>query len=98
MAQIGLNRVDLADLAGRLQMADQFGPPYRYADTVIALAERPNHVSPQKAGSAENRDEGIQVRCHRGQLLPVKFERYRWYLADSRYANVAPLYSAIRRH
>ena len=64
IAQIGLHRVDLADLAERLEVPGQFRPPHRDADAVIALAQRPDHVAPQKAGPAENRDQGFQIRCH----------------------------------
>ena len=64
IAQIGLHGVDLADPAERLQVAGQFRPPYRHPDPVVALGQRPNHVSPQKPRSAKNRDERFQVRCH----------------------------------
>ena len=61
VAQIGLYRMDLADLATRLQMACKFRPPHRDPDTVIALAERAHHVSPQKARPSENRDQRVQI-------------------------------------
>ena len=64
IAQIGLHGVDLADLAERLQVPGQFRPPHRDPDPVIALGQRPDHVPPQKARSAENRDEGVLIRCH----------------------------------
>ena len=64
VAQIGLHGMDLPDLAERLQMAGQFRPPHRDPDAVIALGQRPDHVAAQKARSAENRDEGVQIRCH----------------------------------
>ena len=64
VAHIGLHGVDLADLAERLQMPGQFRPPHRDPDAVVALGQRPDHVSAQKARSAENRDERFQVRCH----------------------------------
>ena len=61
---VRLHRVDLADPAERLQVAGQFRPPHRNPDAVVALGQRPHDVSPQKPRSAENRDEGIQIRCH----------------------------------
>ena len=64
IAQIGLHGVDLADPAERLQVTGQFGPPHCHPDAEIALGQRPDHVSPQKARSAENRDERFLVRCH----------------------------------
>jgi hypothetical protein len=64
--------MDLSDTAERLQVAGQFRPPHRDSDAVIALAERPDHVPPQKTRSAEDRDERVQVRCH--GVIPVGFE------------------------
>jgi hypothetical protein len=64
VAQVGLHGVDLADLAEWLQMASEFRPPHRDPDAVVALAERANHVSSHKARSSENRDQGVQIRCH----------------------------------
>ena len=64
VAQIGLHGVDLADPAERLQMPGQFRPPHRDPDAVVALGERADHVPPQKARSAENRDQRVQIRCH----------------------------------
>jgi len=64
IAQIGLHGVDLTDLAERLQMPGQFRPPHRDPDAVIALGERADHASSQKARSSENRDQRIQIRCH----------------------------------
>ena len=95
IAQIGLHGVDLADPAERLQMPGQFRPPHRDPDAVIALGQRADHVSPQKARSAENRDQRVQIRCHERSIPAVKFERSRAYLADSRYANAPPLYSVF---
>ena len=75
VAQIGLHGVDLADLAERLQMPGQFRPPHRDPDPVIALGQRPDHAAAQKAGSSENRDERVQIRCHGVHFLGVKVER-----------------------
>ena len=71
VAQIGLHGVDLADPAKRLQMPGQFRPPHRDADAVFALAQCPHHVPPQKARSAENRDERFQVRCRGHGSIPA---------------------------
>ena len=75
IAQIGLHGVDLADLAERLQMPGEFRPPHRDPDPVIALAQRADHVSPQKTRSAENRDQCVQIRCHRGPIPVRQIER-----------------------
>ncbi|BBZ99832.1 hypothetical protein BDS110ZK14_50060 [Bradyrhizobium diazoefficiens] len=56
--------MDLADLAGGLEVSSQFRPPHRDPDPVIALAQRPDDISAQKPRSAENRDESFQIRCH----------------------------------
>ena len=74
VAHIGLHGMDLPDPAERLKMAGQFGPPHGNTDPVIALAERPDHVPPQKPRSAEDRDCGVQVRCH--GVVPVGFGSY----------------------
>ena len=49
IAQIGLDRMNLADPAERLQVAGQFRPPHRDPDPVVALAERADDVSAEKA-------------------------------------------------
>jgi hypothetical protein len=64
IAQVGLHGVDLADPARRLQMACEFRAPHRDPDTVTALAERADDVPAQKTRSSENRDQGVQIRCH----------------------------------
>ena len=64
IAQIGLHGMDLADLAGRLQVHGEFRTPDRHPDAIIALAQRADHVPPQKARSSENRNQGVQIRCH----------------------------------
>ena len=61
VAQIGLHRMDLADPADRLQMAGQFRPAHRDPDAVIAPRQRADHVAAEKAGAAENRDEGVRM-------------------------------------
>ena len=56
--------VNLADFAQRLQVTGQFRPAHRDPDAVVPLGQRPHHIPPQKARSAENRDECFQVRGH----------------------------------
>src|SRR4029077_1039828 len=51
-----------------------------------------HHVSPHKARSSENRDQGVQIRCHES-ISWVKFEKRRGDLAVSRYAIRSALYS-----
>ena len=48
-AQIGLHRLDLADIAERLQMAGKIGTAAGDANPVAALGERPHHMAPDKA-------------------------------------------------
>ena len=64
IAQIGLHGVDLADPAERLQVPGQFRPPHRHPDPVVALGQRPHHVSPRNPDPPKYRDERFQVRCH----------------------------------
>src|SRR5262249_60271270 len=69
IAQVGLDRVDLADLAERLQMSGQFRPADCDADAVVTLGERAHDVPPQKARSPENRDQRVEIRCHAAHFL-----------------------------
>ena len=75
IAQVGLHGMDLADPAERLQVARQFGPAHRDPDAEVALGQRADHVSPQKARSAKDRDEGFRLRSDAmlGPILRVKF-------------------------
>ena len=98
VAQIGLHRMDLADLAERLQMPGQFRPPHRDADAVIALGQRPDDVAAEKARSSENRDEGVQIRCHGVSFLGVGIREIAGVFQGSRYANRPALYSAFGSH
>ena len=66
IAQVRLHGVDLADLAERLQMPGEFRAAHRDPDAVIALGQRADHMPPDKARSAENRDERVDIRGHRG--------------------------------
>src|SRR5262249_46704520 len=62
VADVGLEGVDLADPAERLQMTGQFGAAHRDADAVVALGERPDHVPAEEAGAPEDGDERVEVR------------------------------------
>src|SRR6266481_9686556 len=91
IAQIGLNAVDLADLAERLQMSGELRTPHGDPDTVIALGERANHVASQKARSSENRNQGVQIGGHKVNSC----RSMRWVAgcsADPRYAIEPALY------
>jgi hypothetical protein len=59
IAQVGLDGMDLADLAERLEVAGEVGPPHRDPDAVVALGQRPHHVPADKARAAENGDQGF---------------------------------------
>ena len=48
-AHIGLHRLDLADIAERLQMAGEIGPAAGDPDAVAALGQRPHDVAADKA-------------------------------------------------
>ena len=61
IAHIGLHGMDLADAAERLQEIGQFGPAHRNADAVAALGQRAHDMAAEKAGAAENGDEGVGV-------------------------------------
>ena len=90
VAQIGLHGVDLADPAERLQVPGQFRPPHRDPDAVIALGQRADHVSPQKARSAENRDERFRFDAN---SMP-------WSIPAGQIREIAGVFSgfAIRQH
>src|SRR4029079_14861998 len=63
--------VDLAHPAERLEMSGEFRPPHRPADAIVALAEGSDNASAQKARTAENRDQGVQIRSHGGRFLRI---------------------------
>lgn len=64
MPQIGLNDIDLPDTAKRLQMAGQFRTAHGDPDPVFALGKRADHMASHEAGSAENRNEGVDGGSH----------------------------------
>ena len=57
MTQIGLDRMYLADPAGRLQVDGEVRPSHRDPEAVAALGERAHHMAAQEAGAAEDGDE-----------------------------------------
>ena len=65
-AHIGLHRLDLADIAERLQMAGEIGPAHGDPDAVAALGQRPHDMAADKAGAAEDDHElwGLQDFGH----------------------------------
>src|SRR5262249_35485783 len=94
IAQIGLHGMDLADPAERLQVAGEFRPPHGDTDTVLALGQRPDHMPAQKTRSAQNRDEGVLIRCH--EIIPTGGrDQSPWICGDLRYAISLKLYSPI---
>ena len=84
VTHVGLHRVDLADQAHRLQVAGQFRPPHRDPDAVVALGQRPHYASPNKTRSAENRNQGIQIRGHGFYVLQGRILREWQRFTDSR--------------
>ncbi len=66
IAQIGLDRMDLADPAERLQKAGELGTAHRDADAIAAIRQRPYHMAAHKAGAAEYGDERLKLalRAH----------------------------------
>ena len=67
VAHIGLHRMNLADPPERLQMAGKIGPAHRDPDAVFAFRQRAHDMAAEKAGPAENRDQGVGIglRSHR---------------------------------
>lgn len=56
MTKIGLDRVNLADAAERLQLEGKVGAAHGGADAIAVPRKRPHHVAADKTGSAEDRD------------------------------------------
>ncbi|BCG76780.1 hypothetical protein MesoLj113b_03220 [Mesorhizobium sp. 113-3-3] len=65
-AHIGLHRLDLADIAERLQMAGKVGPPAGDPDAVAALGQRAHDMAADKARPAkdDNKLWGLQDFGH----------------------------------
>ena len=61
IAQVRLDRVNLADPAQRLQVTGQFRPPDPDPDAIVPLGERPDHVPAEKTRSSEDRDKRIDA-------------------------------------
>ena len=57
VADVGLNGMDLPHRPQRLQMAGQIGPAHGGAHAVAALGQRADHIAPDEARAAEDRDD-----------------------------------------
>ena len=57
IAQVGLHRLNPADLAERLQVAGEIGAANRGAHAPAALEKRPHDVAAEKPGAAEDGDQ-----------------------------------------
>ncbi len=86
---IGLHRHDLADAAKRLQVTREIGPPHRGANAEITFRQCANHMPPDEAGPAKDRDEGVDVGRHFFSKLPKRE-------TTPRYAKGRFLYSGFR--
>jgi hypothetical protein len=61
IAQVGGDRVDLADAPERLQMAGKVGPAHRHPYPVAASAECPDHMAAEETRAAEHGDQLVDV-------------------------------------
>jgi hypothetical protein len=61
VAQVGLNRMDLAHAAERLQVSGQIGAAHPDPDAIAALGERAHQMAAEETGTAEDGDEGLFV-------------------------------------
>ena len=59
VAEVGLDRLDPADHAERLEVAGKIGPADRGADAPAALQERADDMAAEEARAAENRDQTL---------------------------------------
>ena len=59
VADIGLDRLDPADRAERLEMAGEIRPADRGADAPAALQQRADHMTADEARAAEDRDQTL---------------------------------------
>jgi hypothetical protein len=77
MADIGLDRVNLADPANRLEMSCELRPAHRDADPVMALGQRTYHMPAEETRAAVNGDESIEwtFDAHDGGSLWLKPQR-----------------------
>jgi hypothetical protein len=60
MSHIGLDGVNLADPAERLQESGKLGAAHSHADAVSKLCERAHDVAAEEAGAAEYGDKRFQ--------------------------------------
>ena len=89
-AQIGLHRLDLADIAERLQMAGELGAARRDADAVAALGQRPDDMPAEKARAAKN---GHQFRG----LQDLGHDGLRWRLSGAGFQRVLSRFCGERK-
>jgi hypothetical protein len=59
IAQVGLDRMDLADIAERLQEAGKIRPANGDADAPAAPRQRAHDIAPDETRAAENCDEAL---------------------------------------
>jgi hypothetical protein len=71
IAEIGLDRMDPADAAARLEMAGEIGPAHGGADAPAALQERAHEMAAEEAGAAKDRHQTLVVdRSRHSRNLP----------------------------
>src|SRR5262245_59559396 len=63
--------MNLADPPERLQVAGEIGAAHRDPDAVFTLRQRPHDMAAEKAGAAENRDQGVGIGLRR-HWLPLR--------------------------
>ena len=61
VAEVGLDRLDLAHRAERLQVPGEIRPPHRHPNAEIRLGKRAHHMPAEEAGTAEDGDECIVI-------------------------------------
>src|SRR5262249_1059027 len=72
VADVGLDRVNLADAAERLEMTGQIWPADRNADARALPPERLHDMAAEKSRSAEDRDQHVPIGL-RHRRLPCPF-------------------------
>jgi len=70
IAHVGLDRVNLADAAERLQMTGEVRAAHRDADAILPLCQRLHHVPAEKPRAAENGDQGFRIGFRVMAALP----------------------------
>ena len=62
IAKIGLDHLDLADIAQHAQAIAAAGLAHGDADAIALLGERPHGLGPDEARAAENRDQSLHLK------------------------------------